>query len=67
MESIMQFRLLDGVLKKGLQMVVGNHAHQVQIVFHIGLSKILGENGGKMVQVLARLKGEPVGSMDMEL
>ena len=63
----MQFRLLDGVLKKGLQMVVGNHAHQVQIVFHIGLSKILGENGGKMVQVLARLKEELAGSTTMEL
>ena len=63
----MQFLQWDGALQKELQMVVGNHAHQVQIVFHIGLSKILGENGGKMVQVLARLKEEPVGSMDMEL
>ena len=60
----MQFRLLDGVLKKGLQMVVGNHAHQVQIVFHIGLSKILGENGDKMV--LANLKEELVASTAME-
>ena len=61
----MQFRLLDGVLKKGLQMVVGNHAHQVQIVFHTGLSKILGENGDKMV--LANLKEELVASTAMEL
>ena len=62
----MLFKLLDGVLKKGLQMVVGNHAHQAQSVFHIGLSKILGaKNGGKMD--LARLKEELVGSTTLEL
>ena len=47
-------------------MVVGNHAHQAQSVFHIGFSKILGvKNGGKMV--LARLKEELAGSTTMEL
>ena len=62
----MLFKLLDGVLKKELQMVVGNHAYQAQSVFHIGFSKILGvKNGGKMV--LARLKEELAGSTTMEL
>ena len=61
----MQFRLLDGVLKKGLQMVVGNHAHQAQIVFHIGLSKILGEAGAKMDS--AKSREELVASIVMEL
>ena len=47
----MQFLQLDGAL---------------QVVFHIGLSKILGvQAGGKMV--LAKLKEELVGSTAMEL
>ena len=46
----MQFLQLDGDLK---------------VVFHTGLSKILGENGDKMV--LANLKEELVESTAMEL
>ena len=62
----MLFKLLDGVLKKELQMVVGNHAHQAQIVFHIGLSKTHGVRTGEIMD-LEKLKEELVGLIAMEL